>query len=129
MAQVKYVTATVAKASFFQFFSDPHMDDEDDEDEEGLGQSAGGRKHEHQLSVDADYEVGHALRTEIVPNAVGWFTGEAGDEADDEDGATLEYDDEDEDDDDDPDEESADVGTPAGSAAAGNAEQPECKQS
>ncbi|CAE7636018.1 Nap1l1, partial [Symbiodinium microadriaticum] len=68
--QVKYVTAQVAKASFFHFFSDPHMDDEEDDDE-GLPASAGGRKHEHQLSVDADYEVGHALRTEVVPNAVG----------------------------------------------------------
>jgi len=95
---------------------------------EDLPVSAGGRKHEHQLSVDADYEVGHALRTEIVPNAVGWFTGEADDDSDEE-GIDLD-DDEDEEDDDDDDEDGPDgESAPMGGAAAGNGEQPECKQS
>jgi nucleosome assembly protein 1-like 1 len=146
--QTRYVTQMVAQQSFFHFFSDPHMDDEDeDDDEEGGGAGGEGtQKHEFQLSVDADYEIGHMFRTEIIPSAILWFTGEADggldlmddeDEDDDEEGE-----DEDEDDDEDPAEESEDVdatkkgksrkgkGPGAAGAAPGAAgEQPECKQS
>lgn len=143
--QTRYVTQMVAQQSFFHFFSDPHMDDEDEDEEEGG--EGGTQKHEFQLSVDADYEIGHMFRTEIIPSAVLWFTGEADggvdlmDDEDDEEGEDDDEDEEDDDEDEDPAEESEDVdatkkgksrkGPGAAGAAPGGAagEQPECKQS
>jgi nucleosome assembly protein 1-like 1 len=150
--QTRYVTQKVPKQSFFHYFADPHMGDdeeEDEEDEEGAG--GAGPEHEFQLSVDEDYEIGHAIRSEIFPSAILWFTGEADggmgldDDEDDED--DEEEDDEEEDEDDeDPAEESEEVdatkgksrkgkgsGGPSATQGAGGAgaagEQPECKQS
>lgn len=142
--QVRYVTSTVDKESFFHYFKEPSMSpDEDEEDEDEEGEAKGSK--EFNLSIDEDYEIGHAIRTAIIPEAVLWFTGEAAgddedlddDEEDDED----DYEDEDEDDDeDDPDEESEEVSKPtkgkkgwkgAGGPAApatASGEQPECKQ-
>jgi nucleosome assembly protein 1-like 1 len=119
-----------AKQSFFHFFADPRLDDEDDDEDDD---DEGGRKegeHEFQLSVDEDYEAGHAFRAEIIPDAILWFTGEAlDDEDDDED--DVDYGDEDDDDDDEDDDDDDEDGPASTSVPAGGAggEQPECKQS
>lgn len=146
--QTRYVTQMVAKQSFFHYFGDPHMADEDEEeDEEGAGGDAQ-RKHEFQLSVDADYEIGHMFRTEIIPSAILWFTGEADggidldDDEEDEEDEGDEGEEDDEDDDENPAEESEDVDVtqkgksrkgkgsgPAPGAGGAAGEQPECKQS
>ena len=60
--------------SFFHFFSDPRLEEEEDEDEDDEGPKEG--EHEFQLSIDEDYEIGHAFRAEIIPDAILWFTGE-----------------------------------------------------
>lgn len=147
--QTRYVTQVVPTRSFFHYFADPHMGDDDEEEEEEGGESL--KAHEFQLSVDADYEIGHTFRSEIIPAAVLWFTGEADGDIeldDDEDGEEDEGEDEDDegeedDDDNDPAEESEEVGEHShktkkghkganntGAAGAGAAgEQPECKQS
>ena len=115
------------KQSFFQYFSEPideAEEDDEDEDEE---------KPRIKLTVEEDYDIGHAIRTAIIPESVLWFTGEAIDEED--------YDNmgDDEDDDDDDDEEGDEgdervVATPgngfsaSAGAPGGSQEQPECKQ-
>ncbi|GFH14679.1 uncharacterized protein HaLaN_10781, partial [Haematococcus lacustris] len=59
--------------SFFNFFSPPELPDDDEEiDEEVMD--------ELQATIEADYEVGAVIREKLIPNAVGWFTGEAVDE-------------------------------------------------
>jgi hypothetical protein len=35
------------------------------------------------LTIEEDYEMAHTLRTEILPNAVMWYTGEAVDDDED----------------------------------------------
>ncbi|KAL6747046.1 hypothetical protein V8C86DRAFT_2922589 [Haematococcus lacustris] len=61
--------------SFFNFFSPPELPDDDEEiDEEVMD--------ELQATIEADYEVGAVIREKLIPNAVGWFTGEAVDEED-----------------------------------------------
>lgn len=125
--QIRFVTKVEPKPSFFHFFGDPRLDDDDDEDDEPEeGQ------HPYQLSIDEDYEAGHAFRAEIIPDAILWFTGEALDDEDDDD---FDLDDEDEEDDDEDgtdDDESDDGEGPSSTSvptAGGSGEQPECKQS
>jgi len=92
--------------------------------------------------MEEDYDVGHTIRTAIIPEAVLWYTGEAVDEEYDD------YDEGDEEDDEDEEEEEGEEDSeddkpkgksankkgfaakaPAGGAAPGpNGEQPECKQ-
>lgn len=149
--QVRYVTSLVDKESFFHYFKEPTMnagEEEDEGDEEGEPKRGGSSKFT--LSIDEDYEIGHAIRTAIIPEAVLWFTGEAaGDEDDDfddvdeegDEGDDDEDDDEEGDDDDDPDEESEEVskpskgkkgwrgaGAPAAPGTAPGEPTPECKQ-
>ena len=122
--QVRTVTTMVPKQSFFQYFSEPideEEEEEEDEDEE---------KPRIKLTVEEDYDIGHAIRTAIIPESVLWFTGEAIDDD--------EYDNmgDDEDDDDEEEEDGDDgrvVATPgngfsASSGAPEDAEKPECKQ-
>ncbi|KAL6749821.1 nucleosome assembly protein [Haematococcus lacustris] len=122
--------------SFFNFFSPPEVPQEDEEMEEEA-------MDELQATIEADYEVGAIIREKIIPNAVGWFTGEA---IDDDDGFGMDgYDDEDdmdgEDDEDDGDDDDDEEPSPppkgkkgkGGKAGKGGegapAEQPaECKQ-
>lgn len=152
--QTRVVTKTEPQPSFFNFFSDPIApedddDEEGDEDDDEENPAAGGRKEADacKFTIDEDYEAAHSFRTEIIPEAIYWYTGEAcGD--DDEDFDEEEEDDEDEgsdddDEDDEPDEESEDVAPGGGggkkksnkSAKRGGAgaapagQQPECKQS
>jgi nucleosome assembly protein 1-like 1 len=67
--QVRTISKTEPKESFFQWFAPPtlpSMDDLDEAEAEALEEI-----------FDADYEVGVAIRTQLVPRAVLWFTGEA----------------------------------------------------
>lgn len=133
--QVRFVTREEPKPSFFHYFGQPEedMDEEEEEPEE---------MPEHiKFTVEEDYEVGHTLRTDIIPKAVLWYTGEAIEDDDDED---YDYEGEDEDDEDDDDDEDDEPvakpvrgppkGPPRGPAPAGGAGQvsgeqaPECKQ-
>lgn len=64
--------------SFFHFFSPPQMPEEDDdsEDEEDI--------QELEEELEADYQIGDTIKSEIIPNAVDWFTGKALEYFDDE---------------------------------------------
>jgi nucleosome assembly protein 1-like 1 len=100
-------TRTVTRAepcdSFFNFFKPPqHPAEGDDEDDEDEGDAA--------MLMETDFEMGEAIRYNIVPQSVDWFTGRAAAEAmlygdDDEDDDEDGDDDDDEDDEDDDDEE------------------------
>ena len=139
------ITKEVPQASFFQYFGEPK--EEEDEEEEG-GEDGGGEEEKEriQLTEEEDFEIAHALRTAVIPDALLWFTGEAhvdeeydddyGDEGDEE-----EEDEEDEEEDDEPAAPKASKhknkgGAPTGGFAAApssgeagaNGEQPECKQ-
>merc|ERR1712071_251749 len=72
--------------------------DEDDDDEGIMG-----------MLMDNDHEVGMALRDQIIPFAVRWYTGEAAPDDDDDD----DDDDEDEEDDDDDDDDDSEEEPPA----------------
>jgi len=107
-------------------------DDDDDMDEDKI----------MELMMEQDLEVGEALRDNIIPFAVRWYTGEADprsmDSDDDEDEESeIEDDDEDDDDDDDDDDEEEDEPPKkgnkkkGGNKKAGDGEKPkqeECKQ-
>eukprot|EP00977_Amphora_coffeiformis_P005044 scaffold1068_cov167-Amphora_coffeaeformis.AAC.2 len=66
--QVRTVTKTEKKESFFQWFDPPKLPDMEDMDEEEAEQL--------EEVFDSDYEVAQAFRTQIIPRAVLWFTGE-----------------------------------------------------
>mmetsp|Transcript_8573 Transcript_8573/g.7677 ORF Transcript_8573/g.7677 Transcript_8573/m.7677 type:complete len:372 (+) Transcript_8573:43-1158(+) len=136
--QVRTIVKTEPKNSFFHYFSDP-IEPKDEEDEEEDEQ-----KDDVKFDIEFDYDIGYIIRTDIIPDAVKWFTGEAVPE--DEDGDYEEQDEdeeeEDEDEDDDEDEEedkplpskhNKSKGKSTGFASAGGSnvapgEQPECKQ-
>jgi len=63
--QTRNVVVEEPCASFFNFFSPP-SGDIDDIDEEELGEL-----------LEEDYELGDILKTQIIPNAVKWYSGEA----------------------------------------------------
>ena len=89
--QKRTITTIQPQKSFFHWFAKPtddEQDEDDDEDEE---------KENILFNEEDDYELAHYLRTEVIPKAVTYFTGEAEDEEDDE----GDYDDEEGDDDDD----------------------------
>lgn len=138
--QVRTVSTTVPKASFFHFFSTPTG--EEDEEDEGKDEDDEEGHQRIKLTMEEDYDVGHTIRTAIIPEAVLWYTGEAVDDEYDEDeddeGLYGESDEEDEEESDE-DEKPADkkkkgkvVATEGGFASAGapaaGGEQPECKQ-
>lgn len=108
----KTVTKMVKVNSFFNFFSPPQAKEDDDEDDETKG------------LLMLDYEIGETLKSQIIPRAVLYFTGEAleGDDDDDE------FDDGDEDGDDEDEnyneDEDADYVPPKGAENG----PPECKQ-
>jgi len=99
--ETRVQTVTEEVPSFFHFFRDPREpeeEDEEDEDEE---------KRNPHLDLEEDYEIAHAIRTSLLPEAVLWYTGEnleedmsfEGDEEEDDD--EEEEDDEDDEDDED----------------------------
>lgn len=146
--QVRTVTRTVPKPSFFHFF-DEHKEDAEEEEEEpeeeegdGLGRT--------KLSIEEDYDIGHTIRTSVIPEAILFVTGEAdigfdfGDDEDEDDYEEGEGDEDDEEEDDDEDEDEAPKGKKggkggkgfnqggfaagAGAAGAPAGQNPECKQ-
>eukprot|EP00596_Hydrurales_sp_CCMP1899_P008718 CAMPEP_0119037828 /NCGR_PEP_ID=MMETSP1177-20130426/6339_1 /TAXON_ID=2985 /ORGANISM="Ochromonas sp, Strain CCMP1899" /LENGTH=348 /DNA_ID=CAMNT_0006999549 /DNA_START=153 /DNA_END=1199 /DNA_ORIENTATION=- len=128
--QTRTITLLEPKQSFFQYFSEPVEDEEEEEEEEDE------EKPRIKLTPDEDYDIGHYIRTDILNSAVNWYTGEA---AMDEDEDNLDYDafEEDDDENDDDDDQSQKrpgvVALPGGGfaqapKAAGEGEQPECKQ-
>lgn len=138
--QIRTIVKEVPRPSFFHYFSDPKDDDEEDEEDE----EEEGEKERIELNEEEDFEIAHAIRTAIIPDAVLWFTGEASvDDYDDEE-EEEEEDDEEEDDEEDDDDEEEEVARPKGkgkgpthkptggfaaSSSGGKAgEQPECKQ-
>lgn len=113
--------------SFFNFFNPPSIPDEEDAELEGSEMEA---LHDE---IEADYDMADAIRTKLIPHAVGWFTGEAMEDDEYDFGDDEDEDEDDEDDDDD----SEDEGRPPkrkggrgrGRAAGAGGEQPqECKQ-
>ena len=122
--QVRTVTTLEPKQSFFQYFSEPIDEEEEDEEDEEE------EKPRIKLTVEEDYDIGHAIRTAIIPESVLWFTGEA---IDDEEYDNMGDDEDDEEEGDDEDDERV-VATPGNGFAAstgapgGSQEQPECKQ-
>ncbi len=140
--QVRTVVSTVPKASFFHFFSTP-TGDEEDEEEEGKDEDDEDGPQRIKLTMEEDYDVGHTIRTAIIPEAVLWYTGEAVDDEYDEDGEdeglygeSDEEDEEEESEDDKPADKkkknkvvaTAEGGFAAAGAPAAGGEQPECKQ-
>ncbi|UJR38204.1 hypothetical protein I4U23_030877 [Adineta vaga] len=89
---IRVVTKEVQTDSFFNFFKPPTVPEDADAEVED---------NDEMRSLAADFEIGHMLRDSIVPKAVLYYTGEAGD---DEDG-DFDEDEDDEDDDDDDDDE------------------------
>ena len=79
------VTVTTSPSAMFESIPLPGCDDDDDDDVEDLRDK-----------IDADVELAFALRNEVVPHAILWFTGEAVDD-DDEDFDEVEVSDEEED--------------------------------
>ena len=123
---------TLVHLSFIHHHSsttEEEPEDDEDEDEE---------KPKIKLTIEEDYDIGHAIRTAIIPESVFWFTGEAAD--DDDEGMDYEGMGEDDDDEDDDDDEEGGgggrvVSTPGGGFAsapgatgAPGETQPECKQ-
>ncbi|KAK4373089.1 hypothetical protein RND71_008473 [Anisodus tanguticus] len=99
----KPITKTEQCESFFNFFSPPHVP----EDEEDIDEDAA---EELQNLMEQDYDVGSTIRDKIIPHAVSWFTGEAAEDdyadlEDDEDEDDEENDEEDEDEEDEEDDE------------------------
>ena len=68
--QIRTVQKTERVESFFHFFTPPKMPELGDVVEEEEADAM----EEH---FDHDYEVACAIRGSLIPNAVGWFTGEA----------------------------------------------------
>jgi nucleosome assembly protein 1-like 1 len=136
--QVRTITETVPKASFFHFFASPTGDEEDEGAEDDEDNEEGHNRIK--LTMEEDYDVGHTIRTAIIPEAVLWYTGEAvDDEYDDEDeegmyGGEDDEDEEGSDDDEDDDAKktklvaNAEGGFAAPGAPVAGGEQPECKQ-
>jgi len=93
---IRVVTKEVQTDSFFNFFTPPTVPEELDAETEDS---------DEMRMLAADFEIGHMLRDSIVPKAVLYYTGEAGDEDDGDFDEDEEDEDEDDDDDEDPDEE------------------------
>jgi len=89
---IRVVTKEVQTESFFNFFSPPNVPEDPEAEVD---------ENDDMRILAADFEIGHMLRDSIVPKAVLYYTGEAGD--DDEGDFDEDEDDEDDDDDDDED--------------------------
>jgi len=89
---IRVVTKEVETDSFFNFFKTLNVPDDVEGDVEDS---------DEMRMLAADFEIGHMLRDSIIPKAVLYYTGEAGDEED----GDFDEDEEDEDDDDDDDDE------------------------
>lgn len=134
----KPVTKTEACESFFNFFTPPQVPEDDEDIDQDTAEQL-------QDMMEQDYDIGSTIRDKIIPHAVSWFTGEAlqGEEFEDgeeegesEDIEEEDDEDEDEDEDDDEDDEEDEVKGRKPSVPSSKAEQkipsgqqpPECKQ-
>ena len=68
--QIRTIVKEIPRPSFFHYFSDP-KEDEDEEEEEEEDEE----KERIQLTEEEDFEIAHAIRTALIPDAVLWFTG------------------------------------------------------
>ncbi|EJK46640.1 hypothetical protein THAOC_34678 [Thalassiosira oceanica] len=68
--EIRTVTKTVKKESFYHFFDPPKLPDLNDVVDEA-------EVNEVENSFEQDYDVAQAFRSHIIPKAVLWFTGEA----------------------------------------------------
>ena len=78
--------------SFFNFFKDPKEVEEDEEEEDDDGE-----KIPTHLDVEEDYEIAHAIRTSLIPEAILWYSGENAEEEDYDDDYYRDGDDDDDD--------------------------------
>eukprot|EP01040_Poterioochromonas_malhamensis_P010337 gene10338-11244_t len=137
--QVRTVTRTVPKPSFFHFFDTPKQHGEEEEEEEQPeeeDEQEGGPRTK--FNIDEDYDIGHIIRTSIIPEAILWFTGEAEDdegmfdfgEEDDEDGEGGDDDEEEEEEEEEAPAKEDKKKSKKGSAGNANSGEkpPECKQ-
>jgi len=102
---IRVVTKEVQTDSFFNFFTPPTAPEDADAEVEDT---------DEMRTLAADFEIGHMLRDSIIPKAVLYYTGEAGDEDDGEFDEDEEDEDEDEEDDDDDQEEDEEEGARGG---------------
>ncbi|KAK8366765.1 hypothetical protein V6Z12_A02G140300 [Gossypium hirsutum] len=84
----KPITKTENCESFFNFFNPPQIPEDDDIDDE--------LAEELQDRMEHDYNIGSAIRDKLIPHAVSWFTGEAG-QGNEYDGLESDYDSDDQD--------------------------------
>eukprot|EP00128_Syssomonas_multiformis_P003258 Colp12_sorted_trinity150504_noHs@27579 len=94
--QVKTVVTTAPKPSFFHYFGPPMTEEEEAEEDENEDEDSPRIK----LTQEEDYDIGHSIRTAIIPEAVMWYTGEAIEDDDEDDDENL-FEDADEDDEED----------------------------
>jgi len=111
--QVRTVTRSVPKESFFHYF-DERADTGEEEEEEEPEHEEGDGIGQIKFTLDEDYDIGHSIRTSIIPEAILYFTGEV--EMDD--GMFGEEDDEDEEGEEDEEEEDEEEGDDAEDGAA-----------
>ncbi len=104
--ETRIVTRKQGVKSFFHYFTEP-LPPEEELGEDEVDEYAELRNIK--FDYDSDYEAGHIIRTEIIPNAINWYTGEAIDEEEDEDEGDEDDDDADDEDEDDEDEGDDDV--------------------
>jgi hypothetical protein len=74
--QVRTVTRSVPKPSFFHYFDERSEGDEEEEEAEEQNQDED-QEGRIKLNLDEDYDIGHTIRTSLIPEAILWFTGEA----------------------------------------------------
>jgi nucleosome assembly protein 1-like 1 len=135
--QIRQITKQVPTPSFFHYFAEPKSEDDDEEEKEENEEE----DQQITLNEEEDYEIAHAIRTCIIPDAVLWFTGEAREDEDFEEDDEEGEEDGDEDQDDEEEEEEEEPapknkgkgkggkgGLANASNTAGGGEQPECKQ-
>lgn len=95
--QTRVVSKLEPQPSFFRFFETIKLPTDDEEDDSVRDK------------IDNDVELAFALRNQVIPNAVLWFTGEAADDDDDDDEDDIALVDDDDDDPDDDDDDSDDA--------------------
>jgi len=118
--QTRVVHKTIKNDSFFNFFNPPEApkDSADEELDEDL-----------QALLEADFEIGHFFREQLIPKAVLYFTGEAIEEDSDDEDEDEEYEDDDDEGSDGDDDDDDDDSKPSAVVAPDGEKPAECKQS
>lgn len=89
--QTRVVKKTVPTESFFNFFSPPQAPTEDDDDDAAS---------DIEERLELDYQLGEDIKEKLIPRAIDWFTGEALQFEEFDEGDEGEFEDEDDDDED-----------------------------